>query len=61
MAAMFSKRHYELVAKTIKELDVPWFERSHIAHQFAVQFMRDNNNFNYERFTTACGVGGTNG
>ena len=54
----FQRRHYEAIAKTLNECPyVPAGERGHpIAHDLAELFIKDNPNFNRERFLAASGV-----
>ena len=62
---MFTKRHYEWMAKQFaRNLNGQWPEGCErerqtvvdLAHQFADAAKADNDNFNRERFLQACGV-----
>lgn len=55
------RRHYELIAETIK--DAPYnteeerrFQRIRWAHHFATYLSHTNPNFNSSRFLRACGL-----
>jgi hypothetical protein len=71
MAQMFSKRHYEAVAREISaavryyaERDCPGgYDRSvegrgirRVAENLSARFVEDSPQFNRERFLAACGV-----
>ncbi len=59
------RRHFELIAKTLKELDYKFpggrFDDEHrrcVATHFAAKLRSTNPNFNEARFLRACGVEG---
>lgn len=53
---MFTKKHYEVIADTIRELEGDE-KRNLIAHKLADMFRTDNPRFDTERFMTACRYG----
>lgn len=66
---MFTKQHYEAIAKIIKQ-EIEWSESyqtegvrtntcKHIALDLAQYFESDNPRFDRKRFLEACGVSGT--
>jgi len=48
------RRHFELIATTIRELRVSDEVRAHTAHIFATNLRGTNPNFDAERFKDAC-------
>ena len=59
--SMFQKRHYEFVAKLLKnkqpkrEFGIEWGKWLDIVLQFVEDFRDDNPNFKTTRFLEACG------
>ena len=54
---MFSKRHFEAIAKVLEEIN--YLDNRMVAvlaEDFCVLFRGDNNNFSREKFLEACGV-----
>lgn len=54
--AVFQRRHYELIAKEVAELDATGPMRRKIAVRFSTLFTIDNPLFQRDRFLKACGV-----
>lgn len=55
---MFSKRHYETIAKRFAWIDAPNREaKDYATETLADLFAEDNPNFDRARFLKACGVG----
>lgn len=54
--SIFSKRHYEAVAKVIHDLDVGWDQERWVAQDFSQAFAKDNPQFDPEKFYNACGI-----
>lgn len=52
---MFTKRHFEAIAKLIKQSDAD--SKTVIAQDMAKLFKEDNPRFNTDRFYKACGIG----
>ena len=50
---MFSKRHFEAIAKLIKETDAS--SKYQLAQELGDLFAEDNERFDVKRFFTACG------
>lgn len=53
---MFTKQHYEVTAKIIKDHDDTYGGKTTIAFDFAEYFKKDNPSFDWEKFMKACGV-----
>ena len=53
---MFSKRHYEWLARWITNLDLYEDVYEEIAHKLADELERDNPKFDRTRFLKACDV-----
>ena len=51
---MFTKRHFEVLAKLIKESDAK--TKFELAHDLAKLFQEDNDRFNVSKFYKACGI-----
>jgi hypothetical protein len=51
-----SRRHFELIASTIRALDMPANRREHVARDFADALAATNDRFDRDRFIKACGV-----
>lgn len=54
--ANFQRRHFELIASTIRGLSVDQATRVKVANEFASGIGWTNSNFNRERFIEACGA-----
>lgn len=52
-----TRRHYEIVAKAIRNADMPPGLREKFANEIARMFMDDNQFFDYKRFMAICMVG----
>jgi hypothetical protein len=50
---MFSKRHYEAIAKVIREAENSKYA---VAEELAQVFQEDNKRFNFRKFAIACGI-----
>jgi hypothetical protein len=53
----FSRKHYEIVAKAIRNADLPPGYREKIAAEIAEGFIQDNQFFDRKRFMTICMLG----
>lgn len=53
---MFTKKHFEAVARILKETDA-----KELAAHFADMFEQDNPRFNRQRFMAACGFDASKG
>lgn len=53
--SLFSRRHYEYMAKNLRGLSLDHREKSNTAWFLAVVFKDDNPNFNEERWYQAVG------
>lgn len=51
---MFTKQHFETLAKLIKETDAR--NKYQLAQDMAKLFQSDNKNFNVQKFFKACGL-----
>ena len=50
---MFSKKHYEKIAKIIRESEN---SKCAIAQELAKMFQADNERFSFQKFAKACGI-----
>lgn len=55
------RRHFELIANTIRDLDIPWRERAKVTTAFCNALSSTNPQFNRERFIMACEPDGITG
>lgn len=50
---MFSRQHYQVIAKVIKDTDMDPIDRSILIDKFCVEFAMDNNRFDRDKFVKA--------